>query len=157
MLRCTLVLVSFCLFSCSDSGRPTLDSGTRPVDSGGGGRDSATAGDSATGGGAGIGEACAVDSDCTNPPDARCFTEVTNPLTGETLASYPNGFCSKGCETTADCGTGDDVTCVTQSSSGGGGGSSSMLCTTSCTSDAECRQAEGYRCQMLLGFGFCTP
>jgi hypothetical protein len=32
-----------------------------------------------------------------------------------------------------------------------------MFCTTSCTSDAECRSAEGYRCQMLFGFGYCAP
>ncbi len=149
-----------CLMACgSDSRRGSTDSGNA-IDAPG--TDSTVAmdvssADVTTSGGREIGDPCTDDSECTNPPDAVCFTRIENPFNGQVIASYPGGFCSKGCENTADCGTGDNVTCVSQSSSGGGGGSSSMTCTISCESDAECRQSEGYRCQMLLGFGFCTP
>ena len=98
-----------------------------------------------------------MDADCTDPPDAECFTEVTNPFTGAVIASYPGGFCSKGCEEQSECGSGGDAVCVSQSSSGGGGGTSSQTCTIACETDADCRQSEGYRCAMLFGFGYCTP
>ncbi|MFK7990512.1 MAG: hypothetical protein AB8I08_31110 [Sandaracinaceae bacterium] len=165
MRRCVLLLVLTLALSagCDDDrtggtdGGPTpsadsgLDGGATGTDAGGTGTDAGPVG------GGGIGDPCSSDAQCTDPPDATCFTEIMNPFTGATIASYPNGFCSKGCEASEDCGSSERATCVSQGSSGGGGGSSSMTCTLSCESDADCRQAEGYRCQTLLGFGFCTP
>jgi len=113
------------------------------------------AGTSSTGGGA-IGDACATDADCTDPPDAECFTTFENPFDGSIIASFPNGYCSKGCESVDDCG-GGDVTCASGSMSGGMSSTMFMYCAPTCGDASECRADEGYRCQMIFGFGYCSP
>lgn len=108
-------------------------------------------------GGRGIGEPCTSDADCTDPPDAECFTVIENPLSGEIVEEFPNGFCSRGCEEITDCGSGEDVTCASSSSSGGGSSTQLMFCTTACSGPADCRASEGYTCQTIFGFGYCAP
>jgi hypothetical protein len=104
-----------------------------------------------------IGDPCSTDADCTEPPDAECFTRIENPLTGGVVEEFPGGFCSKGCEGSEDCGGAEDVGCASLGMSGGGGGSQLQFCTPSCEGPMDCRSDEGYRCQMLFGFGFCAP
>lgn len=109
-------------------------------------------------GGLGIGEACTSDDQCTDPPDATCFRDVENPFTGNVEYSFPNGFCSKPCEESEECGSNENAACASLSSSGGGGGTTFQFCTVGCSDPSGCRTDEGYQCMVLFGgFGFCTP
>lgn len=144
-----VILGVWALCGCGDDPRPG------PVgdrDAGGGGTDASVAADVGTTSERPVGAPCASDAECTDPSDAECFTESFGSV------SWPGGFCSKACDPDGgdgQCGT--SGICVSAGSSGGGSSISGMFCTTSCTSDAECRSAEGYRCQMLFGFGYCAP
>lgn len=146
-----------------------------PGPGGGAGGTSGTAGDSgasggsggsgasASGGGAGtaggskkIGEACTSDEQCTDPPDAECFTTIGGgPVPSVT---FPGGYCSKACDSGGDsdqCGASGG--CTTASVAGGMSSVQLSICTAPCSSDAECRTAEGYKCVMVLpGFGYCS-
>ena len=102
-----------------------------------------------------VGSPCASPSDCSDPPDADCFTDEGARFG----VVYPGGYCSKSCraeegEDQPDCGTG---VCVTQGSSGGGGGVSQTFCAKPCDGPSDCRVDEGYKCHALpfdLG-GYC--
>ena len=102
-----------------------------------------------------VGGSCSQANDCSDPPDADCFTDEA----AQFGIVYPGGYCSKGCraerdEPAIDCGTG---ACITASSTGGGGSQQQSFCAKTCTTDDECRIDEGYRCKMLpfgLG-GYC--
>jgi len=135
---------------------PGLDAGPVAATDGGGVPPGTDAGPHSTGGGA-IGDRCTTDADCTDPPDAECFTRFENPFDGSVVAEFPNGFCSKGCESGDDCGTGGEVTCASGGSAGGGTTTMFMYCAPTCGDDSECRDDEGYRCATILGFGYCSP
>jgi hypothetical protein len=131
---------------CGDDRRPGADAGGG-VDAGG-----TPGGDGGATGGAAVGDPCTSAADCALP-GAECFTESFGSV------SWPGGFCSKSCggEDAPENECGEVAGCASIGSSGGGMGISGMFCSPPCSSDAECRQAEGYRCQMLFGFGFCVP
>lgn len=122
-----------------------------------GGRSGGDGGGSGSGGR--IGDACETDADCTEPAGAECFTTIENPLTGGVVANFPNGMCSLPCDPMGDgseCGEGD-VVCASTSMSGGMSSSTLTLCLPSCQGPADCRVDEGYGCQMIFGFGYCSP
>jgi hypothetical protein len=159
-------ILALVLAACGGDDQRTGDGGSGPAPGSDGGP-STTPGDggSAAGSdagptmstGGGIGDPCSTDADCTEPPDAECFTTIENPLTGGVVEEFPNGFCSKGCEESSDCGSGENVACASSGMSGGGGGSRLQYCTIACDGPADCRSDEGYRCQTFFGFGFCAP
>ncbi|HJL13999.1 MAG TPA: hypothetical protein RMH99_00010 [Sandaracinaceae bacterium LLY-WYZ-13_1] len=155
------LLLLVLLAGCDGDARPGTDGGpSSGADATTPGADAATpqidgSTDPPTGGA--IGDPCTADADCTDPPDAECFTRIENPLTGAVVEEFPNGFCSKGCESSEECGGAEDVVCASSGMSSGGGGSRLQLCTPSCEGPADCRSDEGYGCQMLFGFGFCAP
>jgi len=137
-----------------DGGRPpVIDGGPGRVDGGPGGVDGGP------GGGAAIGDPCTSDADCTEPPDAVCFTTVGGGPAP--TIDFPNGYCSKACDPEGDateqCGT--EAGCASSSMSGGGGGVSFQFCASMCMTDADCRAAEGYRCNVILAGlpGWCAP
>lgn len=142
------LLCLLCLFGCESDRRVAADAGATPTRDGGG-----ALLDAATSGGRAIGDPCSSDDECTEPLDAQCFTESVGSV------SWPNGFCSKPCgaEDAPDDECGPVAGCATLSSSGGGSSMSGQFCTPPCESDADCRSDEGYRCQLLLGFGVCAP
>ncbi|MCA9605402.1 MAG: hypothetical protein KC619_07395 [Myxococcales bacterium] len=158
-----LAILAVCALSiagCADD-RGTGDAGGGPPP----GADASVATDGATPGpdaasppgGGGIGDPCTTNADCTDPPDAECFTVIENPISGGVVAEFPGGFCSRGCEGIEDCGGGADVTCASSSSSGGGSSTSLMYCTIACSGPEDCRASEGYTCQTIFGFGWCAP
>lgn len=143
--------VGLCVWlgGCGDDRRPGPVGG---ADGGGAAAPDAAASDGGATAGRPVGAPCASDAECTDPSDAECFTESFGSV------SWPGGFCSKACDPDGgdgQCGT--SGICVSAGSSSGGSSISGMFCTTSCTSDAECRSAEGYRCQTFFGFGYCAP
>lgn len=157
-MRWALVLAT-CLpaiAACSASGSPSP---------GGGGGSGANGGTSATGGSGGgsgattagngkVGDACAKDSDCTDPPDAKCFTTIGNAQVG--TVTFPGGYCSKACsgEGGNECGTSGG--CADIGSSGGGTTVTLSMCTAPCKTNTDCRTGDGYVCHVLIpGFGFC--
>lgn len=75
--------------------------------------------------GAVVGGDCVVSGECH--VDSRC-------LTG---ASFPGGYCSKSCDSDADCP--DGSACVDAAGVGG-------VCLLSCTAGADCRTSDGYDC-----------
>ncbi|MBV71757.1 MAG: hypothetical protein CMH52_10495 [Myxococcales bacterium] len=81
--------------------------------------------------GAGIlGAACTQNSDCET---GLCFTGM------------PGGYCSKVCESAADCGA--TGSCWTL-------GQQDRICLLNCTDSSECRDGEGYVCD---GDNTCFP
>ena len=120
----------------------------------GGGGGSSCSG--ATGGGE-IGDACKTNADCTAVAGSECYT-TTGGGPVPTI-NFPNGFCSKACDTAStekECG--EKAGCSSMGASGGRISTTLTMCSPPCASDAECRQAEGYKCfQVLPGFGICVP
>lgn len=164
------ILALLMLEGCSATG----DGSTGP---GGGGAAATEAGSGATGGGTGatgggtgatgsgggstgsgeIGEPCATDADCTDPPDAECWTTIGGgPVP---TITFPGGYCSKACGDDGganECG--ESGGCSSTSMSGGGSSVTLQMCRAPCQSNEECRAAEGYRCQIVIpGFGVCVP
>jgi hypothetical protein len=87
-----------------------------------------------------IGQPCTQHSDCVASPG------VNDPFClDETHEFNPNGYCSHFCDPNvpSDCGPG--ALCVPN------GPFSANICMVTCTSDAQCRTAEGYAC---LNMGF---
>lgn len=118
------------------------------------GGSTAQGGTSAVGGGK-VGDACVTNEDCTDPPDAECFTTIGGGPVPE--ITFPGGYCSKACDTDGpDDQCGSNGAC---SSSGVSGGMSSVnltICLAFCSAPDQCRTDEGYQCAMLLpGFGTC--
>ena len=65
--------------------------------------------------------------------------------TGLTCSSgYPNGLCTRECQSSADCSGG---VCVLEVYP--------LVCMTSCVSDATCRP--GYHCETVSGGSVCVP
>jgi len=133
-------------------GGPAVDAGiVGGFDAGplGGGADAG-----ATGGGGGlVGDPCTSDAECTEIEGAMCFRESVGSI------RWPGGFCSKACgdEDAPPDECGERAACATVSMAGGGSSVRGMFCSPPCEGDADCRQSEGYSCQMLFGFGFCVP
>jgi len=78
-------------------------------------------------GGAPVGGACASAADCAGE-------------TAQCLADFPGGYC-----VIPHCGS-QGATCPAGSSCWGFGAGNPNLCIADCTSDAQCRVAEGYEC-----------
>jgi M6 family metalloprotease-like protein len=85
--------------------------------------------------GGGIGAACSSGS-CD--PGLECIT------------SAPDGYCTKSCVMSADCGPG--AYCYTVQSEQG---QQQSLCLAACSTDADCRS--GYTCQGTTNFTVCLP
>ena len=89
-----------------------------------------------------IGTACNSTVDCGSDSRAACNTEAGD--------NYPGGYCGmESCKDVQVCPAG--ATCVSL-------GGETPGCFQSCVSDADCRQAEGYVCQLFstvppAGFG----
>ncbi|HEY4220910.1 MAG TPA: hypothetical protein VGO62_06195, partial [Myxococcota bacterium] len=88
-----------------------------------------TPGDGGTGGtgNAGIGDACAVSSDC----GGGLYCELT----------LPGGYCTLACQSDPDCGSTaicDSLQAAT--------GEIYQVCLTTCSADADCRGSDGYSC-----------
>lgn len=160
------VAIGLLALSCSASDGAGGGSGASGSGASGGGGGTSGSGGSGTGatgaGGSGavaggqIGDACQTNDDCTNPPDAECWTTIGGGPVPE--ITFPGGFCSKACDANGPDGQcGDEAGCSTTSVSGGQGSVQLSMCSPPCSSDAECRQAEGYKCfQIIPGFGVCT-
>lgn len=142
-----------------DAGGGDVDAGGGgDVDAGGGGDVDAstppTDGGTPTRMGA-VGSACAMDGDCTEPPGSTCQTMVGM---GGFSYEFPGGYCTHTCTAgsgSSECGAGADCYSV------GFGGFGSAFCAKTCTSNADCRESEGYTCQMPpFGGGtmrYCLP
>ena len=149
-----------------DGGGPGTDGGPAITDGGGGGEDGGaspsdggttppTDGSTPTRMGA-VGSACDMDSDCTEPRGSTCMTMVGS---GGFSYEFPGGYCTKeGCTAgsgSAECGAGADCYSI------GFGGFGSTFCAKTCTSNADCRESEGYTCQSPpFGGGttmYCLP
>lgn len=89
-----------------------------------------------------VGEPCATTVDCGNNPRDACNNEAGD--------GYPGGYCSmEPCDDVQICSPG--ATCVSRPFE-------TPACMQSCKSDADCRVAEGYVCQLFptmppSGFG----
>lgn len=121
-----------CVGGCSDD----TDCGGLSCDVGGGFYGAGTCFDP----GSMVGDACTADTDC--PSGGACISEAGS--------GWPSGSCATGCDfaTNAGCETGS---CI----NGGFGGG---LCTTSCTTDGDCR--DGYACRPVAGAPsrmYCAP
>ena len=153
LLRIPLALVFF--LGCGENDPD--ESGTRADASSQSSEDGAPSGGADARVPSQVGGPCETANDCSDPPDAECFTDQG----AQFGIVYPGGYCSKSCrmeegEPEVDCGTG---MCVTTGSSGGGTSVSQAFCAKPCDSNDECRTAEGYRCHQLpfnLG-GYCAP
>lgn len=88
-----------------------------------------------------IGTPCTDNTQCGGNPKATCNVEAEG---------FPGGYCSmEDCTSATSCPAG--ATCISL-------GGETPACFKSCTADTECRQADGYVCQMFLatppnGFG----
>ncbi|MEW5850950.1 MAG: hypothetical protein AB2A00_19340 [Myxococcota bacterium] len=103
-----------------------------------------------------VGDPCSTAADCTELTDMECYTTVTNPFSGEVVANFPGGFCSKGCPNGDECG--DEYACATMSQSGGNSSAQLQICVPTCSTSDECRAAEGYTCKTFFGLGgYCSP
>jgi hypothetical protein len=81
---------------------------------------------------ANVGEPCSTTVDCGSDPRAACNTEAGD--------GFPGGYCGmEPCDDIQVCPPGS--TCLSQPHETPG-------CWKSCTSDADCRIAEGYACQL---------
>jgi hypothetical protein len=152
---CTVLAASLLLGSCDEDGSKTRGDSARETDG------SQSADDGTTGKGTGkVGDPCQVDSDCAEPPSAKCFTTVGGGLAPTIV--FPGGYCSRGCGNedagTPDCGEGGG--CAQLSLGGSGPGTASLrFCAKSCTKNDDCRVSEGYTCRIIFpGFpGVCGP
>jgi len=159
-LRWTAILAApLVALACSASGTASHGGGpgsggnSGATSDGGGG--SGGSGATSTGGGK-VGDACKTDSDCSDPPDAKCFTTIGSPQFG--TVTFPGGYCSKDCGGDGGNGCGTSGGCTDFGSSGGGTTLTLTMCTAPCKTNADCRTADGYRCQLLIpGFGYCSP
>ena len=159
-MRRAIPVLAAALLACSDDGGTVGDGGKTPT----GDVRLSEAGlpipDAAAPGTAKVGDPCARDEDCAEPPNAQCFTTVGGGMAPTVV--FPGGYCSRGCgnedASTPDCGASGG--CAQIGLSGGGGGSATLsFCAKSCKKNEDCRVAEGYTCRIIFpGFpGVCAP
>ena len=91
-----------------------------------------------------VGDACTFSSDCSGVPvRPMCLTSISG-------IPMPGGYCSSDCHTDPDCGPGADCIDI----------SIARFCLKSCTLVSDCRESEGYTCDLLpttdLG-PYCIP
>ena len=153
IVLCVTLTMAWTLLSCGDDGSQPqndaavqqdapaqTDSPPAQTDSAPAQTDSAVTGDGG-GGDRNTGVACADAATCTGP-NAQCLTEFTGlPVIG-TLA-FPGGYCSSDCDADGSCGPGGY--CVDGTTWG-----MPKMCTKTCSTAADCRQAEGYECTNLF-------
>ena len=98
-----------------------------------------------------IGTACAKDADCTEGNAGKAATcWIATILNNPKLLPTPGGYCSRECDTDADCGTGK---CYTLPNA------SKRYCMARCDSASTCRKP-GYACTFEGGAGMdgiCFP
>ncbi len=95
-----------------------------------------------------IGATCSADTDCTEGSGSgqpTCWT--TTLLNNTQFVTTPGGYCTRQCQTDADCGT---AKCVAFPSSG------SSYCMARCSSATRCRKP-GYSCAYDGDGGICFP
>jgi hypothetical protein len=96
------------------------------------------------------GDACVEDHECTGVPGEGRFCMNWIELGGGYGVDFPNGYCSAECSGGEECGPGSD--CVDFGYLG--------LCFKNCSSDGECRGAEGYVCYSIpyvTDITYCVP
>jgi hypothetical protein len=83
----------------------------------------------------GVGDPCAGPEDCVRVPggEPQCMTAFMD------FATMPNGYCTRTCEATADCG--DGSSCVR--------GFWGSFCVRDCGAPEDCRISEGYQCAQI--------
>jgi hypothetical protein len=86
-----------------------------------------------------VGDPCTDASNCMGVPTGGRTCLITVPMGGGYELNFPGGYCSGDCMGPGDCGPGGD--CVDFWGYG--------VCLKSCTSDGECRTAEGYVCYSI--------
>jgi hypothetical protein len=72
----------------------------------------------------------------------------------------PGGYCTKKCDVNAGHGEcGPTAGCISHQIVAGMGSITLSFCAPPCKLDKECRQAEGYRCNVipLFNLGYCGP
>lgn len=93
-----------------------------------------------------VGDPCYTSTQCSGVPGSgrTCLTSLMGYIT------FPGGYCSAACTSSADCGTG--AQCVNITDLGN-------YCLEQCTMATECRTAETYSCSGLSGVSgtFCIP
>jgi hypothetical protein len=82
-----------------------------------------------------IGGPCSTAADCESPEGltAQCLTDLI------TIIVMPGGYCTAQCQDVGDCGPG--AACVDLSIV--------KFCIKTCSSAADCRQDEGYYCDII--------
>lgn len=92
-----------------------------------------------------IGSSCTSAADCREGMMPSCQTDFMGAI------SFPGGYCTSSCSGPGTCPAGSQCVDIF----------GSMFCGRTCTSDADCRAAEGYTCG-TLPFGsdpttYCLP
>ena len=82
------------------------------------------------------GDPCSSASQCNCVPSSA--RECLNTLSG--YISFPGGYCSARCTSSADCGTGSNCAEIT---------TGTRYCLKMCTGPSQCRMAEGYVCATI--------
>jgi hypothetical protein len=109
-------------------------------------------GDSTTRG-ADVGDACEENGDCMGGANASCLDTLPVMVFGFSIdITFPGGACTiRNCKTDADC----------PKESGCLSGFAEPACTRTCNDASECRMAEGYTCNTIMGSmdtrKFCQP
>ena len=96
------------------------------------------------------GDACVEDHECVGVPGEGRFCMNRIEVGGGYYVDFPNGYCSAECTGAEECGPGAD--CVNFGYLG--------LCFKRCSSDGECRSAEGYVCYPIpyvTDIPYCVP
>jgi hypothetical protein len=108
-----------------------------------------------------VGEACAVEADCSGVPAASdaviCFTELTVPGTTLTVP-FPCGYCTAMCTSDTECGGYPNGVCAQDVFTG----AIIRMCLKPCSTDSDCRDDEGYTCNDFGGYvtpalNYCAP
>ncbi len=168
MLRWQALLGALVIFqagcSASDSGpggggKPNNGGSANGGGAGNGNAGSAHGGSSTGGaatGGGDIGDPCGSNADCTLVEGSECWTTIGGGPVPE--IHFPGGFCGKACSNEGGNECGEKAGCSSVSQAGGSGSVKLSMCSPPCSTNDECRSAEGYKCQILFGkFGVCAP
>lgn len=103
-----------------------------------------SSGDGGVDGPGSIGSACTNRDSCEGEGTPDCVTTFSVGVS----VTFPRGYCTESCTSAAQCPTGSSCFALAQS------------CLKTCTSDSECRMADGYSCAAPPLSGtqkFCLP